>query len=44
MGAGEIEMIAQEMDEKRPILDVDRDGLAVHCQRDFRHMYPPEVF
>jgi hypothetical protein len=38
MGAGEIEVIAQEMDEQRPILHVDRDGPAVHRQRDFRHV------
>jgi hypothetical protein len=30
-------MIAQEMDEKGPVLDLGRYGLAVHCQMDFRH-------
>ena len=37
MGAGQIEIFAQEMHQQRAVLDVDRDRLAVHCQFDGRH-------
>ena len=37
MGAGQVEIFAQEMDQERPVFDVDRDGLAVHRQFDCRH-------
>ena len=37
MGAGQVQMFAQEMDQQGPVLDVDRDRLAVHRQFDCRH-------
>ena len=37
MGAGQIQMIAQEMDQQSAVFDVSRDCLAVHCQFDCRH-------
>ena len=44
MGSGEIEIFAQEMDEKRPVLDFGGDRLAVHGQFDCRHVqYLPRV-
>jgi len=30
MGAGQVEMLAQDMDQQCSILDLDRDRLAVH--------------
>ncbi len=38
MGAGQVEMLAQQMDQQRSVFDVDRDRLAVHCQFDCRHV------
>ena len=35
------EVFAQEMDQKRPVLDIDGDRLAVHRQFDCRHIIPP---
>ena len=37
MGAGQVQMIAQQMDEKGPVLDLGRDRLAVYRQFDCRH-------
>jgi hypothetical protein len=37
MGPGEVEVVAQEMDQQGAVLDVDGDGLAVHRQFDCRH-------
>src|ERR1041385_5822966 len=37
MGAGQAEMVAQQMDEERPVLDVGRNRFAVHGQFDCRH-------
>jgi hypothetical protein len=37
MGSGEVEVIAQEMDQQRAILDVDGNSLAVDRQFDCRH-------
>ena len=34
---GAATVIAQELDQQRPVLDVDSNGLAVHCQFDCRH-------
>src|SRR6185437_575328 len=44
MGASKVEVFAQEMDQKRPVLDIDGDRLAVHCQFDCRHIIPPGEF
>jgi len=45
MGAGEVEILAQDMDQQRPVLDFDRDGLAVHRQFDCRHvLFLPDGF
>jgi hypothetical protein len=38
MGPGQVEVIAQEMDQQRAVLDVDSNGLAVHRQFDCRHV------
>jgi hypothetical protein len=38
MGSGEVEVIAQEMDQQSAVLDVDSNSLAVHCQFDCRHL------
>jgi hypothetical protein len=44
MGAGQVEIVAQEMHEQRTVLDIDRDGSAVHCEFDGRHaLTPPEM-
>jgi hypothetical protein len=32
------------MDQKCPVLDIDGDRLAVHCQFDCRHIIPPGEF
>jgi phage gp46-like protein len=37
MGAGQVQIFAQEMDQQRAVLDIDRDRLAVHRQFDCRH-------
>ena len=37
MGAGQVQMIAQQMDQKGAVLDIGRDRLAVHRQFDGRH-------
>src|ERR1700687_3218646 len=37
MGAGQVQMVAQEIDKKGAVLDVGRDRLAVHRQFDCRH-------
>jgi hypothetical protein len=37
MGARQVQVVAQEMDEKGSILDIGRDGLAVYGQLDCRH-------
>jgi hypothetical protein len=37
MGAGQVQIFAQEMDEEGSVLDIGRDGLAVHRQFDGRH-------
>jgi hypothetical protein len=37
MGPGQVEVIAQEMDQQRAVLDVDSNGLAVDRQLDCRH-------
>ena len=39
MGAGQVEMIAQQMDKESPILKIGRDTLAVHGQFDCRHVW-----
>src|SRR5689334_14370973 len=39
MGAGQVQIFAQEMDEKGPVFDFSRDGLAVHGQFDCRHAW-----
>jgi hypothetical protein len=39
MGAGQVEMIAQQMDKESPVLDIGRDCLAVHGQFDCRHAW-----
>src|SRR5437763_947231 len=45
MRAGQVQMIAQEMDEKGPVLDRSRDCLAVYRQLDCRHArYLPMPF
>src|SRR6185437_17169822 len=44
MGASKVEVFAQELDQKRPVLDIDGDRLAVHCQFDCRHIIPPGEF
>jgi hypothetical protein len=45
MGAGQIQMIAQEMDKKSSVFDIGRDSLAVHRQFDCRHAwYLPDIF
>jgi hypothetical protein len=38
MGSRKIEVIAQELDQQRAILDLDSNGLAVHRQFDCRHV------
>jgi AMMECR1 domain-containing protein len=44
MGAGQVQMVAQEMDEEGSVLHLGRDGLAVHRQFDCRHAwYLPDV-
>ena len=37
MGAGQAEILAQEMDEQRSVLDIGRHSFAVHRQFDGRH-------
>ena len=37
MGTGQVQMFAQQMDKKGPVLDLGRDRLAVHRQFDGRH-------
>src|ERR1700730_15424377 len=37
MGAGQVQMLAQEMDKKGSVLDVGRDRLAVYRQFDCGH-------
>ena len=37
MGAGQTQVFAQEMDQQGPVLDLGRDGFAVHRQFDCRH-------
>jgi hypothetical protein len=37
MGAGQVQMVAQEMDEEGSVLDLGRYGLAVYRQFDCRH-------
>ncbi|MGY4282914.1 hypothetical protein ACVWXO_002134 [Bradyrhizobium sp. LM2.7] len=37
MGPGEVEVIAQELDQQGAVLDVNGNSLAVHCQFDCRH-------
>src|SRR2546421_123199 len=44
MGAGQVQMVAQEMDEKGPVFDLSRDGLAVHGQFDCRHAWYLPMF
>src|SRR6476620_1978258 len=41
VGTGQVQMIAQEMDKERAVLDVGRNRPAVHRQFDFRHRYLP---
>ena len=35
MGAGQAQVLAQELDEEGAVLDIGRDGLAVHRQFDW---------
>src|SRR5262249_23921452 len=44
IGAGQVQMIAQELDKKRAVLDIDRDRLAVHREFDCRHVTLPKIF
>src|SRR5258705_13619530 len=44
MGAGEVQMIAQEIDKEGPVLDLSRDRLAVHRQFDCRHVETSPCF
>ena len=44
MGAGQVQIFAQEMDEEGPVLDLGRDGLAVHRQFDCRHAWYLPMF
>src|SRR5882757_9766593 len=44
MGAGQAQMIAQEMDKERPVLDVGRYRLAVYRQFDCRHAETSRYF
>jgi hypothetical protein len=45
MGAGQVQMIAQQMDKKGAVLDLDRRRLAVYRQFDGRHVpYLPDDF
>jgi hypothetical protein len=37
MGAGQVQMLAQQLDKEGPVFDVGRDRLAVHRQFDGRH-------
>src|SRR5437660_12749028 len=44
MGAGQVQMIAQEIDKEGPVLDLGRDRLAVHRQFDCRHVETSPCF
>src|SRR5258705_10391392 len=44
MGAGEVQMIAQEIDKEGPVLDLSRDRLAVHRQFECRHVETSPCF
>src|SRR5713101_2477027 len=44
MGAGQVQMIAQEIDKEGPVLDLGRDRLAVHRQFDCRHVETSRCF
>src|SRR6266436_6842612 len=44
MGAGQVQMIAQEIDKEGPVLDLSRDRLAVHRQFDCRHVETSPCF
>jgi hypothetical protein len=44
MGARQVQMLAQEMDQKRTVLGFNRDRLAVNRQFDCRHIIPPDDF
>jgi hypothetical protein len=41
MGAGEAQFLAQEFNEKRPLVDTGGDFLAVHNHRDLDQTAPP---
>jgi hypothetical protein len=44
MGARQVKIFPEEMDQKRPVLDFGRHGFAVHGQVDSRHAwYLPDV-
>jgi hypothetical protein len=38
MGAGEPQILAQELHEKRAGIDIGVNGISVHDQGDFRHL------
>jgi hypothetical protein len=44
MRSCEVQVIAQEMDQKRAIFGFDRDRPAVYRQLDRRHIIPPDDF
>src|SRR5216110_1762467 len=44
MGAGQVQMVAQEIDKEGPVLDLGRDRLAVHRQFDCRHVETSMLF
>src|SRR6266404_7648052 len=44
MGAGQVQMIAQEIDKEGTVLDLRRDRLAVHRQFDCRHVETSPCF
>ncbi|MGY3427515.1 hypothetical protein ACVWZW_008019 [Bradyrhizobium sp. F1.13.4] len=37
MGSGEVEVVAQQLNQQRAVLDVNGNSLAVHGQFDCRH-------
>src|SRR5258706_14318707 len=44
MGAGQVQVIAQEIDKEGTVLDLSRDRLAVHRQFDCRHVETSPCF
>ena len=44
MGAGQAQMLAQQMDKQGAVLDIGRDRLAVHRQFDVDTLIPPDGF